>query len=222
MIATDRQQYALQTIFSFFLGLMVVAFVGVGVNTFYPSPAEKYMKQMRETSRKQEALSRHAVPGSFTEVEQARLDSLTAAQDAANERQQAEVKDWARVTSIVLVLFATLVLIVSLILNLQLRVISNGLLLGGLFTMLYGVGWVIFSGNSVARFWVIVFALAVAIGLGYMKFVRGRRQEARGGPAGGPATDDAALGALSARVTALEKRAAAAAAALTGSETEGT
>ena len=29
----DRQHYALQTIFSFFLGLMVLAFIGVGVNT---------------------------------------------------------------------------------------------------------------------------------------------------------------------------------------------
>ena len=39
--ASDRQHYALQTIFSFFLGLIVLAFVGVGVNTFYPSPADK-------------------------------------------------------------------------------------------------------------------------------------------------------------------------------------
>ena len=40
-VAADRQHAALQTIFSFFLGLMVVAFIGVGVNTFYPSPAEQ-------------------------------------------------------------------------------------------------------------------------------------------------------------------------------------
>ena len=41
LIAADRQHSALQTIFSFFLGLMVLAFVGVGANTFYPSPAEQ-------------------------------------------------------------------------------------------------------------------------------------------------------------------------------------
>ncbi len=28
----------LQIIFAFFLGLVVVAFVGIGVNTFYPEP----------------------------------------------------------------------------------------------------------------------------------------------------------------------------------------
>jgi hypothetical protein len=34
--AADRQHQALQTIFSFFLGLVVLAFIGVGANTFYP------------------------------------------------------------------------------------------------------------------------------------------------------------------------------------------
>jgi len=214
----DRQHQALQTIFSFFLGLMVLAFVGVGVNTFYPSPGEKYSKERQELSRRQRTLDRKAAPGEFTVEEQAQLDSLTLAQDKLRESQQAEMKDWARVTSIILVIFATVVLIVSLGLSEQLRVISNGLLLGGLFTLLYGVGWVIFSGNSVARFWVIVFALLVAIGLGYVKFVRRRADRARaeietGEPPGGDALVD-----LAARVKTLEDRAAAAGAALAGGD----
>ncbi len=89
-----------------------------------------------------------------------------------------QMKTWARNTSIILVLFATFVMVISLVLSEQLRVISNGLLLGGLFTMLYGVGWVIFSGNSTARFVVILFALVVTLGLGYVKFVRQRRDAA--------------------------------------------
>ena len=56
-MAADRQHYALQTIFSFFLGLMVLAFVGVGVNTFYPQPAETNQKAMQDLSRKMEALN---------------------------------------------------------------------------------------------------------------------------------------------------------------------
>ena len=34
----DLGQSMLQVIFSFFLGLVVTAFVGIGVNTFYPEP----------------------------------------------------------------------------------------------------------------------------------------------------------------------------------------
>jgi Flp pilus assembly protein TadB len=218
MSLAESQRSALQTIFSFFLGLMVLAFVGVGVNTFYRSPSEKYDQRRRESSRRTEALNRKGP--SLSEREQAKLDSLMTEENALRDREQAEVKDWARVTSIILVLCATVVLVISLLLSDRLRVITNGLLLGGLFTMLYGVGWVVFSGSSVTRFWVITFALAVAIGLGYMRFVRGRRAERTQPPAEAPAIDDAAIGALHARVAALEDRILAASASLAGSEVE--
>ncbi len=219
----DRQHYALQTIFSFFLGLMVVAFIGVGVNTFYPSPTTTYEKEQQEISRKMEALNIKTTPGgSLSAADQAQMAALQKQQNELQDKIDAEMKNWARNTSIVLVLFATLVMGVSLVLSDQLRVISNGLLLGGLFTMVYGAGWVIFSGNSVARFAVILFALVVAIGLGYLKFVRSREDRAPAVPAAPGAAigvaDDAAVAALAQRVAALERRAEAAAAALGGDE----
>jgi hypothetical protein len=169
-MARDKQRDALQTIFSFFLGLMVLAFIGVGVNAFYPAPVYVGMEV------------------------------------------------WTRNTSIVLILFATAVMGVSLVRSEQLRVISNGLLLGGLFTMVYGSGWVVFSGSSTARFFVILFALAVSLGLGWLKFVRGRQVDGAAAvaatSASGGALDSADVAALAARVDALERRAAAAAAAL--------
>jgi hypothetical protein len=215
----DRQHYALQTIFSFFLGLMVLAFIGVGVNTFYPSPADQRQPQQQELQRKMDALNVKASGRSLDTTQQAEMNRLIAEQNTLQRTTEAEMKGWARVTSIILVVFATIVMSVSLVLSEQLRVISNGLLLGGLFTMMYGVGWVIFSGNSVARFAVIAFALAVAIGLGYLKFVRGREKPDAQPvvPAGMVAIDDAAVEGLAARVSALEARAAAAAAALGGS-----
>ena len=57
MAANDRQHYALQTIFSFFLGLMVLAFIGVGVNTFYPQPSESNQQAQLASSRKIDALN---------------------------------------------------------------------------------------------------------------------------------------------------------------------
>ncbi len=218
---SERQHYALQTIFSFFLGLMVLAFVGVGVNTFYPQPAETSQKEMQEISRKMEALNMKTSNRSLTATEQARMTRLQDQQNALQDKTDAAMKTWARNTSIILVLFATLVMVISLLLSEQLRVISNGLLLGGLFTMLYGVGWVIFSGNSTARFIVILFALVVALGLGYLKFVRQRRDaatEVAGSQPGQVTLDDTQVAGLAARVSALEARAAAAAAALGGED----
>jgi hypothetical protein len=212
MASSDRQHYALQTIFSFFLGLMVLAFVGVGVNTFYPSPTSQNEKAQLAISRQIDAINAANQNKSLDATAQAQIKRLEDQQNALQDKIDAAMKDWARNTSIVLVLFATLVMGVSLVRSEQLRVLSNGLLLGGLFTMLYGTGWVIFSGNSTARFVVIAFALLVAIGLGYLKFVRGRAV-----PAETPTAAPGDTSALEERVAALEERAAAAAAALGGS-----
>jgi hypothetical protein len=217
-MARDKQRDALQTIFSFFLGLMVLAFIGVGVNTFYQSPADRYAPQMQKLSREQTAYDQKTAPnGVRSASDQANLDRIIAEQNALQDKQQAETEVWARYTSIVLVLFATAVMSVSLVRNEELRVISNGLLLGGLFTMIYGAGWVVFSGSSTARFFVILFALAVSIGLGWLKFVRGRQATAgvdTGAAAAVGKSGSAEIAGLTARVAALERRAAAAAAAL--------
>ena len=53
-MTSDRQRYALQVIFSFFLGLMVTAFIGVGVNTFFPPPETDYQRQLDDLYREQE------------------------------------------------------------------------------------------------------------------------------------------------------------------------
>jgi len=213
-MAVDRQHYALQTIFSFFLGLMVLAFIGVGVNTFYQQPAETNQKEMQEISRKIESLNIKTSNRSLTATEEAEISRLQDQQNALQDKTDAQMKGWARNTSIILVIFATLVMGISLVRSEQLRVISNGLLLGGLFTMLYGVGWVIFSGNSTARFVVILFAFLVTIGLGYVKFVYARKMAPAGEAAPGVAVvDEGELATLVTRVEALEARAAAAAAA---------
>jgi uncharacterized protein HemX len=221
MATVDRQHYALQTIFSFFLGLMVLAFIGVGVNTFYQSPEERLQPQRTKIERQMDAINTKTDNRSLTATEQAQMDTLTTQQNRLQDEVDADMKTWARNTSIVLVIFATLVLVISLIRSDQLRVLSNGLLLGGLFTMLYGTGWVIFSGNSVARFVVIAFALLVAIGLGYVKFVRQRASRVTAeSPASAqgstPADESAAYAELVSRVAALEERASAAASALGG------
>jgi hypothetical protein len=210
--AMDRQHYALQTIFSLFLGLMVVALVGVGVNTFYPSPAVSYDKELQVLYQQQSVIgAKSAQPSSTVDAEQAALQ--TKINDLQNKSQLAQ-EPWMVNTSIVLVLFATLVMGISLVRSEQLRVLSNGLLLGGLFTMVYGSGWSIASNSSLARFLVILFALAVTIGLGYLKFVRGGRPAAVvATPAERVAVMPSELGDLAGRVSALESRMAAAASA---------
>lgn len=211
---------ALQTIFSFFLGLMVLAFIGIGVNTFYPAPYQRYQEELQKLYREQEQFNMKN-PDLLDEDEKAESERIQTRINELQDQQTAQEKPWARNTSIVLITFATLVMAISLIRSEQLRVISNGLLLGGLFTMVYGVGWVIFSGESTARFIVILVAFVITLGLGYIKFVRQRAEESAAVvavPAAGSgvaiAADSPGFADLAARVAALEQRTSAAAAAL--------
>jgi len=212
MAATDRQRNALQTIFSFFLGLMVTAFIGVGVYTFYPPPEERFADQLQTLYRQQEDIQGFKDQTQLTPADRTKLRTIQEDIRKIEDAQAAAREVWGRNTSIVLIAFATLVMSVSLIMADRLRVISNGLLLGGLFTMLYGTGWVIATGSSQARFWVMTFALLITLGLGYLKFVRTR--ETATSPTGEFEPSSAEVASLAQRVESLERRAAAAAAAL--------
>lgn len=158
----------LQVIYSFFLGLVVVGFVGIGINTFYPPPR-------------------------YTDY---------------NPAAEAQSAGWALNTSIALLVCATAVMLISLIRSERQAVISNGLLLGGLFTMVYAVGMSIGASQSVTRFAVIAAALVVTVGVGWLKFVRGHR--------GAAAQAAAPSGELAERLDAVEARLDAVARALQG------
>lgn len=213
-MAGERQRQALQTIFSFFLGLMVVAFIGVGVNTFYPSPAQQQEQELQQLYRQQENLNRATGGKTLTAEQQLEFDRIQDRIDELQQKQQLDMEVWSRNTSIVLVIFATIVMGVSLIRSEQLQVLSNGLLLGGLFSMVYGAGWTIFSGTSTARFFVVAFALIVTIALGYAKFVRERKKTTVSVESSAVGTPVAGLADLEGRVAMLEARTAAAASAL--------
>lgn len=160
---------ALQIIFAFFLGLVVVAFVGIAVNTFYPQPT-------------------------YPEY------PTTPADDLA---WQSAYSQWQLITGIVLLVCATVILAVSLFLPEDQVVLSNGILLGGVFTMVYAVGMTFSADTSMIRLAVITVALAVTIAIGYLKFVHRRGS--------GSAKillpeDDGSMGELSARVTTVERK----------------
>lgn len=154
---------ALQIIFAFFLGLVVVGFVGIGVNTFYPEPSfEQYDENLWS--------------------------------------------QWRLVTGIILLVLATVLLAISLALPQNQVVISNGVLLGGVFTMVYAVGMTVSAQQSIWRFVVVAVALAVTIGIGYAKFVRSREPAPVAGSAAGTAGAEGLPPDVAARLEHLEQR----------------
>ena len=207
--------------------------MGVGVWTFYPQPFDQNspeQKKIDQLYRQQEQAA--GKTGIQTPAQKAEFERIQKDIDARQAAMQKARDAWAVTTSIVLLVFATILMAISLFLPDHMRVFSNGILLGGLFTVIYGTGWSFAGGDSRARFFVVLVALLLAIAFGYLRFIRGRQEKAEAAGAVGAtavsgviavsaageltAADSAQVAALAMRVDALEARAAAAAAALGG------
>lgn len=217
---------ALQLIFSFFLGILLVVFVGVGVWTFYPEPYRSTAPEQKELDRLYRELSDIEGKEAPTPSERAEIERLRTRMDEINQAMQKQRDRWAVNTSIILLGFATLLMAISLLLPEHMKVFSNGILLGGVFTVLYGTGWSFAGQEARARFYVVLAALVLSLAFGYLRFIRGRAAELRAAQAAQaapmtPGTGEAPLQAdaiaeLSARIAELERRADRAAAALGG------
>ncbi len=188
-------------IFAVFLGLLLTAFIGVGVNTFHPSPAEPLERQMRALGSEERQIEGGRPATALSADEQAQMRSIRDSVEVLSRRAEQVSEGWARNTSLILIAFATLAMAVAVLRADQLSVLSNGLLLGGVFTMLYGVGLILATGTSMARFIAITLALVVTLGIGYLRFVR---QRGGGPPVERPMAEAAILNGLEVRVQAIE------------------
>jgi hypothetical protein len=161
----------LQTIFSIFLGLMLTVFFGIGVYTFHPPPTQ-FTDQIKELNKQEQVIKTTKKASELTGSDRDQLEELALKRRELLIAAEEARKPWCLSTSIILIVFSTLTLVVSLVQAVQLQVVSNGLLLGGVFTMLYGMGWIAFAGASTIRFLVMTAALIVTLVLGYVRFVR--------------------------------------------------
>jgi hypothetical protein len=178
---------------------MVTAFVGVGVYTFHPPPRQDLNRQLQDLNRREQAIRNSRPPNELTAAERDQLQEINNTRNSLNDAAATAREPWGRSTSIILIVFATLAMAVSLVRADQLPVISNGLLLGGLFTMVYGVGWIVATDTSVTRFIVMTIALVITLALGYIRFVHRRTSEPR-------ITNAEGLSAIEQRVRELEER----------------
>lgn len=211
------RQGALQAIFALFLGLILAAFVGVSVYSAFPPPDSQNEDAIQQLYREQEALYRcdpEADECTPTAAEQTRIEAIDAEVRQLQEQDQQRQEDWAQSTSIVLIVVATVLLAIAIGLARVERAwaISSGVLLGGLFTMLYGVGWSLAGGEGLTRVWVLLVAVLITLGLGYLRFVRLRPAHeelptpALSGAVSGASASGADSDEALARIAALEAR----------------
>lgn len=143
-------------IYSLFLGVVLALFVGLGINTFYPGPqAPEYPTSINQ-------LENEKTPEEITKEER----EYSAKQD----EYQKNVQDYSLNVSIITIVIAVGLLATSLFISNRQKIIANGVLLGGLFTLLYSLIRGMISGDSKFLFIIVTIALGVVLYLGYRRF----------------------------------------------------
>lgn len=140
----------LKNIYTFFLGILIASFVGFGINAFYPPP------QFKDVDFSEE-----------------RVTSLEGKDDERGFKQwQNASREYGRNVSIAGVIIAVILLAVGAAYERQLKVYADGVLLSGVFLLVYGIIASLTSADSKYTFVVTGVALLIVGYLGYHRFIR--------------------------------------------------
>ena len=151
----------LKIVYTFFLGIILALFVGLGIQTFYPAP--EYPTSIEAP-----------VPdkGEPTQADQQKDAEFQQQQEAAFREYEEKSEIYNRNVSTIALVAAVAFLGLSLLLEKRNLVLANGVMLGGLFTLLYSFGRGLISGNTAMTFIAVCVGLVVVLFLGYRRFLQ--------------------------------------------------
>ncbi len=152
---------ALKVLYTIFLGILIALFVGIGIAAFYTAP----------TPPEAPAILQYPI-SSNSSVD---LAAQKVAQDQFNQTQktyQTAYANYNRRVSIISLIAAIVILVVALGMVTKILLISDGLLLGGVLTLIYSIIRGFMGENTIYRFIVVTFGLLIALAIGYVKFIK--------------------------------------------------
>lgn len=145
----------LTIVYTFFLGLILALFIGLGISTFYTGPkAPEYPVETQAYSKE---------PTAEQERTQKEYELAYRSYDKDNQV-------YSRNVSMIALAGAVLLLVISFVFERRNQVIANGLLLGGVFTLLYSIVRGFVSQDTKYTFVAVSVGLVVALYLGYRRF----------------------------------------------------
>jgi hypothetical protein len=152
----------IKPIYTIFLALLIALFVGLGIDTFYPGPkAPQYPIELDQVKVGcEETIEQQTLRKEFNQTQNQFLE---------------EFKPYNRSVSIILLVASIIILVLSLTLLAKIKMIADGILLGGVFVTAYGIIRGCMSDSSEFRFLIITIGLIIALVLGYIKFIRPKK-----------------------------------------------
>jgi hypothetical protein len=156
---------ALRAFYTLFIGILIALFVGLGISTFYERPKPPEYKETPYARTLPVDYEKDGTTSAQMQKEQAAYDKKWQEYTKKNEVYNRDVSIIALVSSII-------ILVISLTLVQNLLLISDGLLLGGVFTLIYSLFRSFETRDSKFEFIVVSIGLAIALALGYKKFIK--------------------------------------------------
>lgn len=156
----------LKLLYTLFLGLLIALFVGLGIDAFYPGPKMPDYPVSVETD-----MSKFGCQIS----EEQKAEQVKYDQDMKNFNDAS--KPYNRNVSIISLAFAIVILVASLTLFTKIKMMADGILLGGVFTAAYSIIRGLMSQDTKFRFLIVTFGLIIVLVLGYIKFIRPRENQ---------------------------------------------
>jgi len=153
---------ALKFIYTFFIGLLFATLVGVGISAFYESPKNPDYPARLSVAQKE----------NLSEKEHEELVAEQEKFDRQQKEFQTKNEVYNRNVSVIAIVASIITLIVSLTLFKKILVIADGLLLGGVLTIFYGIIRGFGSGDDKFRFIIVLIGFIVSLTLGYIKFIK--------------------------------------------------
>lgn len=172
-----------RVLYCIFLGILVALFVGWAMASYYPYPEweteypgiDQYKSEPVQPSERAglAAMSpeERAAAQQQYETDKAAYEEWDAQNEVRQKDFKAKTEAQGRAVALISLLIAVVVTSVSLWYSGKLQVITEGLLLGGIFTLIYSIGWCFVRAPKLAVLTVGI-GLVVTIAVGYMKFVR--------------------------------------------------
>lgn len=146
-------------IYTLFLAILLALFVGLGISAFYKAPEQpRYPMELEFVKSEQDETA---------EQESARKKYLE------DQREfEEKIKPYSRNVSIISIVAGVAMLIVSLTLLSKIKMLADGVLLGGVFTTIYSIIRGLISEDVQFRFLIVTAGLVIALVLGWIKFIR--------------------------------------------------
>ncbi len=153
----------LKTLYALAIALLVVAFIGFGISAFYPAPESPNYRPEVEFE-----------DPAATEEEKQLRDEQQKEQEAFQQQQS----DYNRVVASISIGLAVLLLVGSLLWISGVPIIGNGVTLGALFTLFYGLIRALMTEDEMFRFVAVAVGLVVLLALVYWSFIRSEEEPA--------------------------------------------